>query len=252
LEQVPVFVLVGFVAQTIDASLGMGFGVISASILLAGGVPPPLISAAVNAAKIPTGLAAALSHWRFGNVDRRIALRLAVAGIITGVSGALLLSHLPSPAVVVLVSLFLVLIGGLILARGLTDRTPAVLSFAPPAAIGAAGGLIEGIGGSWGPVVTTGLLGAGHPPRQAVGSSCTAELAVSVAVFATLMVTHSMGIWGGGETSVLGPVAGLILGGLPAAFFGGWIAARTPRRGMTVAVGLLALGIGLWRLWGLV
>lgn len=250
LEDFLLFALVGFGAQLIDAGLGMGFGVISAAMLLAAGVAPALISAAVNAAKLPTGLAATLSHWRFGNIDRRIALRLTLAGSLGGVAGALLLSHLEGPAVVVLVSVLLVLVGALVLIRGLTGRAPAILAAAPFPAIGAAGGLIEGIGGSWGPIVTSGLLSAGHPPRQAVASSVAAEFAVSGVVLATLLFTLSRGIWGdeGGLAAVLAPVAGLVAGGLPAAVFGGWITARMPRRPMTVAVGLLALGIGLWRL----
>ena len=36
------FALVGFFAQLVDGALGMGFGVISASVLLAQGVPPAL------------------------------------------------------------------------------------------------------------------------------------------------------------------------------------------------------------------
>ncbi len=250
MDTVLLFAAVGFCAQLIDASLGMGFGLISSSILLAGGVSPPLISAAVNAAKLPTGLVSALSHMRFGNIDRRVLTRLTVSGVATGVLGALLLSHLKSPAVVILVSVFLMIMGVLIFVRGILGRTPSLVAFAPVWAIGGAGGLIEGIGGSWGPIVTTGLLGAGYAPRKAVGSSCTAELAVSAAVFLTLMITFSRGHWGedGGLHTVLGPVVGLIVGGLPAAVVGGYMASRIPRRPMSVAVGCLAFGIGLWRM----
>ena len=254
LELFLAFAVVGFGAQLIDGALGMGFGVISSSILLASGVAPPLISATVNAAKIPTGFVASLSHWRFGNIDWRIARRLALFGCVGGVGGALFLSHSNTPVVVGVVSVFLILIGALILWRGVTGQAPQPLALAPTPVIGATGGLIEGIGGSWGPVVTTGLLGAGHPPRQSVGSSAAGELVVSAAVFLTLTLTHLLGHWGQGEgeAAMIAPLLGLVAGGLPAAVFGGWLAAHVPRRPLTVGVGLLAISIGAWRLWGLV
>ena len=232
----------------------MGFGVISSSLRLAGGVAPPLISASVNAAKIPTGLVATLSHWRFGNIDPKIVVPVSLAGALGGFLGAMLLSILQGHAAVVTVSVFLVALGAIILWRGLTGGAPRVLARLPMPAIGGAGGLIEGIGGSWGPVVTTGLLASGHPPRQAIGSSVTAELLVSVLVFATMMTTLSQGLWGAGEAArdVLPAVAGLVAGGVPAAVLGGWIVVRVPRRAMNVLVGSLAMGIGLWRLYGLV
>ena len=75
------FAFVGFFAQLADSALGMGFGVISSSVLLAQGVPPPLVSASVNAAKVPTGIAAGISHAINGNIDKRLFLRLALAGV---------------------------------------------------------------------------------------------------------------------------------------------------------------------------
>ena len=66
----------GFVASMVDGALGMGFGPTSSSILLSSGVSPAAASASVNLAKVATGVAAGVSHWRFENVDRRLVLRL--------------------------------------------------------------------------------------------------------------------------------------------------------------------------------
>src|SRR3546814_4867589 len=64
------YVLVGFGAQLIDGAIGMGYGVISTSVLVATGMPPAVASAAVHVTKMPTGIASGLSHWKFGNIDR--------------------------------------------------------------------------------------------------------------------------------------------------------------------------------------
>ena len=248
-----VFLVIGFFAQLADEALGMGFGVISSSLLLAQGVPPPLVSAAVNAAKIPTGAAAGLSHWLNGNINPRLLWRLALSGALGGLIGALALAHLEGPWLMVLIAVYLILIGGLILWRAATGHAPTVIASRRSTVIGGAGGLIEGIGGSWGPVVTSSLLASGTDPRRAIGSSAMAECLVSVTVFLALYISHHLGVWsaGDGAAALLWPVAGLVAGGLPAALLGGRIAARVPRRPLAAAVGVLALGIGLYRGWQL-
>ena len=41
------FLIVGFLAQIVDGALGMAYGVVSSSVLLASGVPPAAASASV-------------------------------------------------------------------------------------------------------------------------------------------------------------------------------------------------------------
>lgn len=82
---------IGAGAQLVDGALGMGFGVVSASLLLAAGLPPVAVVATVNVAKILAGLFSGLAHWNAGNVRRDWLLPLIGAGIIGGVAGAHLL-----------------------------------------------------------------------------------------------------------------------------------------------------------------
>jgi uncharacterized protein len=243
------FALVGFIAQLIDGTLGLGFGIISASVLLAQGIPPALVSASVNAAKIPTTATAAFSHYKNKNIDWSIVVALAMFGTLGGTLGMLLLTSLKGQALTTLVTSYLFLIGGLIMWRGIKGAAPRILPAAWKRMIGFAGGLIEGIGGSWGPVVTTSLLGSGVQSRYAIGSSNFAEFAVSVTVFSAYAVAFYIGHWEGGTDwqSVAYPVAGLMIGGLPAAMAGGWLARIAPSRALTVAVGALAIAIGIYR-----
>jgi uncharacterized protein len=243
------FAIVGFLAQLIDGTLGLGFGIISASVLLGQGVAPALVSAAVNAAKIPTTGTAAFSHFINKNLDWSIVIALSVFGTLGGTLGMLLLTSLKGKALTTLVTCYLFAIGGLIIWRGLKGTAPRILPSAWKRLIGFVGGLIEGIGGSWGPVVTTSLLGSGVNSRYAIGSSNFAEFAVSVSVFAAYLVAFYVGHWEGGTDwrSVAYPVAGLVVGGLPAALAGGWLSRIAPSRALTVAVGLLAIAIGIYR-----
>ncbi|MGH6854690.1 MAG: sulfite exporter TauE/SafE family protein [Aestuariivirga sp.] len=243
------FALVGFFAQIVDGSLGMGFGVISSSILLAQGVSPALASASVNAAKLPTTGTAALSHFFHKNLDWRLVRSLAIFGALGGIVGALLLTSLKGVALAYLVNAYLALMGVLIIWRGIMDFTPKLISQYRTRVIGLAGGLIEGIGGSWGPIVTTSLLGSGTDSRYAIGSANFSEFIVSVAVLSAFLAAFAVGYWQGGtdwRTTFL-PVLGLVIGGLPAAACGGWLSKRAPKRPLTIAVGCLALSIAIYR-----
>lgn len=246
------FAIVGFCAQLIDGSLGMGFGVISSSVLLAQGIPPALASASVNAAKLPTTGTAAASHFFHKNLDWNVVRGLAVFGAIGGVIGAFLLTSLKGHMLTILVNFYLALMGVLIIWRGITNITPRVITTKRSSVIGFAGGLIEGIGGSWGPIVTTSLLGSGAESRYAIGSGNFSEFIVSIAVFIAFVVAFAIGHWEGGSNwrETFLPVLGLVLGGLPAAVFGGWLSKRAPKQPLTIAVGCLALGIAIYRtLW---
>jgi hypothetical protein len=88
------FALAGGLAQLVDGTLGMGFGVTSATVLLSMGVSAAAASAATHAAKLPTTLVSGLAHWRQGNVDRRTFVRLAVPGGVTAFVGAVVLMGL--------------------------------------------------------------------------------------------------------------------------------------------------------------
>ncbi len=245
------FAVVGFLAQLIDGTLGLGFGIISASVLLGQGVAPALVSASVNAAKIPTTATAAMSHFVNKNLDWSIVLALALFGSLGGIFGMLLLTSLKGKALTTLITAYLFLIGGLIIWRGYRGTSPRILPGAWKRLIGFVGGIIEGIGGSWGPVVTTSLLGSGVQSRFAIGSSNFAEFVVSVSVFTAYLVAFYVGHWEGGTDwrTVAYPVAGLVAGGLPAAVAGGWLSRIAPSRALTIAVGLLAIAIAIYRLF---
>jgi uncharacterized membrane protein YfcA len=97
--------------------------------------------------------------------------------------------------------------------------------------------------------VTTSLLGGGTESPYAIGSSNFSEFIVSIAVFSTFVAAFAMGYWDGGSDwrDVAWPVAGLVIGGIPAAMMGGYLSKITPKRALTIAVGLLAISIGIYR-----
>ena len=109
--------LVGLAAQLVDGSLGMGYGMTSSSLLLLAGLSPALASASVHLAEIGTTLASGASHWRLGNTDPRLVVRLGLPGAVGAFSGATVLSHLSTRAATQVTASLLILLGAYILGR---------------------------------------------------------------------------------------------------------------------------------------
>ena len=103
--------VVGLIAQLIDGSLGMAYGVTSSTLLLAAGVAPAAASAAVHFSEIGTSLVSGASHHKLGNVDWRTVSILAVPGFVGAFLGATLLSHLDAAVAKPVVAVILLSLG---------------------------------------------------------------------------------------------------------------------------------------------
>lgn len=238
------FLLVGVLAQAVDGALGMAYGVISSSVLLALGVPPATASASVHAAEVFTTAASASSHAWHKNVEWRLFIPLAIAGVIGGVLGAYVLAGLDGDVIKPFIILYLTLIGLWILWRAGHDIKPRRLPAWVTAPVGVVGGFLDAIGGGgWGPTVSSAMVGAGQEPRRAIGTVNTAEFFLTVAISATFVWALVTGHWeeAGALENHFAAVAGLVVGGLIAAPFAGLIVKKVPRRILTYAVGGLLL-----------
>lgn len=238
------FLLVGVVAQGVDGALGMAYGVISTSVLLALGVPPATASASVHAAEVFTTAASASSHVWHRNVDWRLFLPLAIAGVIGGVLGAYVLAGIEGDIIKPFIVAYLAFIGVWILWRAGHDVKPRRLPAWVTAPVGVVGGFLDAIGGGgWGPTVSSTMVGAGQEPRRAIGTVNTAEFFLTVAISATFVWSLVTGHWqdAGAIQDHFSAVAGLVVGGLIAAPFAGYIVKKIPRRVLTYAVGGLLL-----------
>jgi len=234
-----VFALVGFGAQLVDGALGMAYGVTSTSLLLIAGVNPATASASVHLAEVGTTLVAGASHWRFGNVDWKLVLRLGVPGAVGAFLGATALSALATDDAAPYMSGVLLALGVYILLR-FSIRPPQVATartsphrsrFLSP--LGFVAGFVDASGGGgWGPVATPALLTAGRTaPRTVIGSVDTSEFLVAVAA--------SVGFLIGIGTEVLDPwtIGGLLLGGVLAAPLAAWLVTKVPAPVLGTAVG---------------
>jgi uncharacterized protein len=238
MDEILVFALVGFAAQLVDGALGMAYGITATSAMLSLGVAPAVASASVHAAEVVTTGVSGLAHWQFGNVDRELFRKLVIPGMIGGAIGAYLLASISGDAIRPLISVYLLVMGLIILHKAIRRRD---ISGAGPrhlSALGFGGGFLDAMGGGgWGPIVASTLLGNGTTPRYAIGSVNVAEFFVAATVSAAFVFTIGLTLW---------PIiAGLILGGALAAPFAAYMTRRLPERFLMVLVATVVIALSV-------
>lgn len=244
------FAAVGFLAQIVDGALGMAYGVVCSTVLLSFGVTPAHVSAAVHAAELFTTATSGTSHLYHRNIDWRLFLRLAPFGILGGCLGAFVLTSFEGEMVKPFITTYLALIGGWLVVRSFRKipSKPVPASFVAP--LGTVGGFLDAAGGGgWGPVVTTGLLGAGAAPRYVIGTVNASEFLITFAVSSTFLAALLTGHWQSANAYIQhgAAIAGLIAGGVCAAPLAGLIIKRVSERTLLRAIGCLIVLLAGWQ-----
>lgn len=232
----PVMFIAGFVAQLVDGALGMGYGVASTTILLSAGVAPATISGSIHTAEMFASAASGYSHYKFGNVNKKLFKALVIPGIIGAIAGAVLLWLLDEsygswvrPALAVY-TMFL----GLKIIWNVYKNENKKKKFKNYKLLAGTGGFFDSFGGGgWGPIVTTTLITKGRTPRFVIGSVSATEFFVTFASALTFFILLGVTHW---QT-----ILGLIAGGLIAAPIAAKLAGKLPRRTAMLLLGALVI-----------
>lgn len=230
-------VLAGFLAQLVDGALGMGYGVTSATILLSAGVNLAAISGSIHTAEMFASGASGYSHYKFGNVNKKLFKILVIPGVIGAVLGAILLVKFGNAQAAWLkpaMACYTMFLGVRIFSNAFRKQLKKPKKFKRYGILAGAGGFLDSFGGGgWGPIVTTTLITKGRSPRFVIGSVSLTEFFVTLAsafTFFTMMgVTH----WQ--------VIVALIIGGLIAAPVAAKLAGKLPRKASLILLGLLVM-----------
>jgi uncharacterized membrane protein YfcA len=232
------FVLAGLCAELIDSSLGLAYGVTCSSLLLTFGFMPAIASSTTHYAEILLTLTSGISHFKIGNVDRKLFLELAVFGSLFAVVGAYMLSEVEIPYLKTLISIYLTLMGGVIVLRAFQKNI--VFRRVNTKILASIGGFMDAIGGGgWGPIVTSTLIANGYDARKTIGSVNMAEF------FITLTQSIIFLIFVGIKYPIA--VLGIVIGGIPSAIIGAYITRRVNHKYLMFTVGLALIIINLSR-----
>lgn len=233
-----IFFGIGIFAQLVDGTLGMGYGATSTSFLLAYGVPPVVSSTGVHVAEMFTTGVSAISHHKFGNINKKLVRHLLIPGVLGSITGAYLLSDVIDGDVIKpFIALYMIGLAVIIIRKAMqkniikkkTKRLGILATF---------GGFMDAVGGGgWGPIVTSTLLGRGRNPRYTIGSVNAAEFAVAFASGVTFMLFGGIQGWQ--------VIIGLILGGVIAAPIAALLVNKIKRQPMMILVGILIIILSL-------
>ncbi|MDE3212784.1 MAG: sulfite exporter TauE/SafE family protein, partial [Bacteroidota bacterium] len=238
--------LTGFIAQMVDGSLGMGYGTISTTFLLANGVNPAIVSSRVHSARVFSSGVSGYSHHRFGNINKKLFKSLVLPGILGAVIGAGLayFSQRFAFYIKIPLCLYTVYLGFFIMKKAFKKGRPEG-RIKRAGWLAMAGGFMDSFaGGGWGTLVTSTLISKRKSPRYVIGSVCLAEFFVVLCSSITFFILL--------KSLPLLEISGLILGGLLAAPIAARLVGKVPVKKMFIAIGLLVILTSLVTLWNTV
>lgn len=228
------YIGVGLAAQMIDGALGMAYGATSSSFLLGLGLPPAVTSASVHVAEVFTTGASGISHFKFGNVNKKLFFHLLIPGVIGSVLGAYLLSErIDGNLIKPYMSAYLMILGIIIIRKALQKSKPKSKTkrLGPLALFG---GFMDAVGGGgWGPIVTSTLLSKGRSVNYTIGSVNAAEFFVALTSAGTFLLFKGLA-----SKQV---IAGLIIGGVIASPFAAYLVKKLKRKPLMLMVGILVI-----------
>ncbi|GAO43883.1 TSUP family transporter [Flavihumibacter petaseus] len=231
------FILAGFLAQLVDGLLGMGYGVTSATCLITAGVNPVAVSAAIHTSEIFSAGVSGYSHYRFGNVNRKLFKHLVIPGVIGAVLGAAMLVILGEHAgkwLMPIIALYAMFLGIKIFSRAFQIKQNNSRKIRRVGWLAWCGGFLDSFGGGgWGPIVTSTLISKGRSPRYTIGTVSLTEFFVTLASAATFFFTAGI--------SHLAVVIGLLMGGSIAAPISAKLAGKLPAKTMMIGVGVIVM-----------
>jgi uncharacterized membrane protein YfcA len=238
-------VLVGFLAELVAGSMGMGYGVICTTILLILNIPPPIISASIHSAEAFTSAAGTVSHYKLGNINKKLTKYLAIPAIFGAILGAVSLSYLGEHYAKItkpFIAAYTIYLGVRIIQNAFKKKAiPPIVTEKRKTNItvlGFIGGFIDSFGGGgWGPLVTGTFIKNGRTPRYVIGSSTAAKFVLTFVSAVTFIFTVGIHHWN--------IVAGLLIGGIVTAPFSAMLTAKLPVKKMFVAVGIVVIVMGL-------
>jgi uncharacterized protein len=238
-----IMTLAGFLAQMVDGSMGLGYGTISTTFLLAYGVSPAIVSSRVHSARVFSSGVSGYSHHRFGNINKKLFRAIVFPGIIGAILGASLafIGKEYAQWVRIPLSVYTIYLGYYILRKAFMNRNPND-KVRRAGWLASAGGFMDAFaGGGWGTLVTSTLIAKRKNPRFVIGSVCLAEFFVVLASSITFFILL--------KTIPLRDIAGMILGGILAAPIAARLAGKLPVKTMFIAVGSLVMLTSTSTLW---
>ncbi len=257
-------VLIAFLAEYVDSTLGMGYGTTLTPLLLLMGFSPLQIVPTVLLSELFTGLLAAFMHHRVGNVkfdfrndpesrikkrlgklgymprskESKVAIVLALCSIIGTILAVFIAVNLPKFYLKLYIGILVSVMGIIILAR---HKKSHKFSWKKIIGLGAVASFNKGLsGGGYGPVVTSGQILSGIDSKASISITSLAEgLTCFVGVITYIILNINID-W------ILAPY--LITGAIASVPLSAYTVKKIKTKKFTLIIGIATLFLGLFTL----
>lgn len=243
--QLIMYTFIGFIAQLIDGTLGMAYGVSCRTFLNTfTKVPHKVLSAIVHYAEVPTTFVSMISHIKLKNIDKRLFVNLLLPGIIGSIIGAYLIT-LDFDWIELVIDVYLIIMGIIICLKAFTRfkgisyiKNNKIIKL-----LGFVGAFFDSSGGGgWGPIVTGSLISQSEKPQRIIGTVNSTEFFITLSSSITfiLFITNI-------EKYVI-VILGLIIGGILGAPIAARLCKTINNRYLYILVGLLLIILNVYNI----
>ena len=234
-------IILAFICELIDSTLGMGYGTTLTPVLMLLGFGSLAIVPCILLSELLTGITAGLAHHKMGNVSfkrgsihLKIALLLATCSIFGATIAVFIAISIPKLWLDTYIGCMVLGMGVIVI---LTLNRDFRFSWKKIASLGSIAAFNKGMsGGGYGPVVTGGQILSGIKGNNAVGITSLAEgLTCIVGVIVFIISSQSIN-W-----SLAPP---LVIGAIVSVPFSAIIVKKLPTKTLKISIGILTLILG--------
>ncbi|MFY8005258.1 MAG: sulfite exporter TauE/SafE family protein, partial [Chitinophagaceae bacterium] len=193
-------------------------------------------SGSIHTAEMFSSGASGYSHYKFGNVNKKLFKVLLIPGILGAVGGAYLLSEYGEKYAnyirPILASYTLILGIRIIIVAFRKKKKASKVKRA--GWLAGLGGFLDSFGGGgWGPLVTSTLIAKGRTPKYVIGTVSITEFFVTLASALTFFSLIGLSHWQ--------VIIGLIIGGTVAAPLAAKLSGKLPMKASFIGVGIMVI-----------
>ncbi|MBU2565465.1 MAG: sulfite exporter TauE/SafE family protein [Candidatus Thermoplasmatota archaeon] len=244
IELVLVLIIMAFIMEIVDSSLGMMYGTLLSPILIGYGFEPIIVIPAILISQAVGGISGTISHHKFKNADfkgltrdTKIMLAMVIPGLFVVMLGVFAAVNLPKLWVKTYIGILVIIMSILCL-------SPLRYRFAwwKHYLIGVLAAFNKALtGGGFGPVTSTGGIIGGLESKVSIATTTYAEVFICLSAFVAYIFLY-------GSVNIVF-VSSLCIGAIIGGLIGPYISSRISHKSLRIVVGILGIVSGIWLLF---
>jgi len=235
-----IFIIIGFIAEFVDGTIGMAYGVSCRTLLtIFRVVTLSDISAIIHFSELPSSFLTFITHLKFKNIDKKAMFKLSMSGIIGAIIGSKI-SVINFNFFEPVIDTYLIIMGIIIVSKYFTKERKNKINYY---IVGLIGALFDVTGGGgYGPIVTSSILGKSSNISYTIGTVNSSEF------FVTLTSTLMFGMFIPSIYSHWKIILELTIGGIIAAPLAARLCIKNRNKKMYLVIGSVLIILNIYNL----